>query len=810
MLEPPSATLLKTLSALNLCTPRELKRCRAYVRRVTRDLPTFDSIWIDGLVQTRRLTAFQAKWLEEGNAERLVIGPCLLLERLGGTARAETYLARRRDANDLCVLKLTSTTPEQIKPLSERLSLLTAIPLEHPAIVVPQAAQVAEWPKGGEWRLVTISRYVRGPHLAELVVRRGRFPTSIVVEIGRQLLDGLAALEAHGLAHGEIGLTNVRITPNGQAVLVDAGHVPALRPEFSFHTILSADRYDGLAPERISNGQVPTPSSDLYSLGYLLWHLLAGRAPFTDGDPLAKVAAHQTKPIEDVREWVPDAPDWLAETLLNWTAMNPAARPKSFREASTKFGPPRRAGRRRLAQFRGEFDRREPRREQITSNSRWPLTVAMVFVLTGAVLSMFDQGARNFVLSLARPLHKAEPDANDLTTSSNRVGDNSSLNPSADLIPTSATKFGSRDEQIPNRESVLSASLREPQPLPLPSTQGRITRVTLPAGGRFLAADVAAREILEIIGDADSPAEIVVVDHSLTLWAEHIRVRGVRLVRHPNATDRPLPLIAADCQTLEVASSQFAQATELDARADISNLAMPAGDASTKRRGAALAWRPQEQRDRSRTHIDLKNIEFAGFGPAIYLDVSPANFAAENVLKVGAGDFLQWRDPGQTDWKCQLRQVTLRQSGSLLSCWPRAANSRLSRLSLELEGCVFDLAADRLSPNSGPSSTKSRVPLVCWMTKKLPSNWASAIDWQSTGVLVAPNTDIVAWIDPSNRQRTPVDETGLNIDGIVASPVEFLGPISFQSHDSELKSHNVPLPSATQLGIQAERLPQWP
>ena len=191
-----------------------------------------------------------------------------------------------------------------------------------------------------------------------------------------------------------------------------------------------------------------------------------------------------------------------------------------------------------------------------------------------------------------------------------------------------------------------------------------------------------------------------------------------------------------------------------------------------------MAWRPQEQRDRSRTHIDLKDIEFAGFGPAIYLDVSPANFAAENVLKVGAGDFLQWRDPGQTDWKCQLRQVTLRQSGSLLSCWPRAADSRLSHLSLELEGCVFDLATDRLSPNSGPSRTKSRMPLVCWMTKKLPSNWASAIDWQSTGVLVAPNTSIVAWFDHSNRKRTEVDETSLDIDGIercklamVASPI---------------------------------------
>lgn len=135
MLEPPSSSLLKTLSSLKLCTPRDLRRCRGYVRRLTRDLPAFDSIWIDALVQSRRLTAFQGQSLEMSQGERLQVGPCLLLERLGGTATAETFLARRRDAEDVCVLKLTSTAPEQLRPQSELLAKLVAAAADfsHPA-----------------------------------------------------------------------------------------------------------------------------------------------------------------------------------------------------------------------------------------------------------------------------------------------------------------------------------------------------------------------------------------------------------------------------------------------------------------------------------------------------------------------------------------------------------------------------------------------------------------------------------------------------------------------------------------------------
>lgn len=752
MLEPPSSSLLKTLSALKLCSPRDLRQCRGYVRRLTRDLPAFDSIWIDALVQSRRLTAFQGQSLEMSQGERLQVGPCLLLERLGGTATAETFLARRRDADDVCVLKLTSVVPEQLRPQSELLAKLVAASADfpHPAIVLPQATQVVEWPSAGDWRLVSISRHVRGPHLAELLVRRGRFPTSIVVEIGRQLLDGLAALEARGLAHGDLSLTNVRITPQGQSVLVDAGLVSVFRPEFSFHTIRSAERYDGLAPERISAGLPPSSSSDLYSLGCLLWHLLAGRPPFAAGDPLAKVAAHQTQTVLDVREWVPDAPDWLAETLLRWTATNPAARPRSLREAITDFGRPSRGGRRRLASFRGEFDRSTPRKPPTETSSRWPLTVATIFVMSGAALSLLDQGARNFVLSLARPRSEI------LTRETHRQ---------------------------PAEEP--SNLVREPQPLPTPDESGRIT---LAPNGRYQAEDIAGSGNLQIVGDATHPAEIVIADRALSLWAERIQVRHVRFTRRPSVPNPASSLLIADCQQLDVVQTRFDQIGE--------------DSTQPRRRGAALAWRPQETGSRREMQIVLQDVVFSGSTPAVYLDSVPNHFAAVNVLKVGHGDFVQFSDPGTATWECDLQRVTLRGTGPLLRCWTKSEAAPLSRLLLSATDCVFDLAR----PTNRSTSETTRPALIAWMTGRLPANWTSAIDWQLTGILVPPEIDVIARIDPTNGRRAAIDESRLNIDGLVAARFEFAGPESPLPGDSSLKSSDAPRANASPLGIDADKL----
>ena len=158
MIAPPSKELLETLLKLRLCTVRDLKRCRPRVRRLTRDLPVFDSVWIDALLQARKLTSFQARILQSSDSQQLLVGPCVLVDRLGHGPQATTYLARRREGNERCVLKIINRPAESIdnglKRLEELVDQLKGF--DHPAMVGPHSCL------GQQEQLITISRYVPG------------------------------------------------------------------------------------------------------------------------------------------------------------------------------------------------------------------------------------------------------------------------------------------------------------------------------------------------------------------------------------------------------------------------------------------------------------------------------------------------------------------------------------------------------------------------------------------------------------------------------------------------------------------------
>ena len=82
VLEPLSEPIRKLLFELRLCSPRDLRRCKRIVRGLTHDLPAFDSVWLDALVQIGRLAPYQAKILESSCPAKIRIGPCLAVQRI--------------------------------------------------------------------------------------------------------------------------------------------------------------------------------------------------------------------------------------------------------------------------------------------------------------------------------------------------------------------------------------------------------------------------------------------------------------------------------------------------------------------------------------------------------------------------------------------------------------------------------------------------------------------------------------------------------------------------------------------------------
>jgi serine/threonine-protein kinase len=354
--------LVATLEELGLSTAAQVRRIRGRVRRLSRELPAYDQVWIDALVQARHLTPFQAEVLAEGDPAQLAVGEYVLCERLGGSDLGETFRARRRKSRGSVALKVLHASPDERDEVRARLerhleamrNRLLASKQRHAneasrsGVAVPFALDVEDG------RLFLVEPFVVGPSPVDLLVHRGRIRPEAVVEIARQLLATILRGSENGLCHGDLRPSNLRLTKQGVVVVTDWGlraSMPGrvLVPERG----LPPERFDYQAQERYAPGHQNQVSGDLYALGCVLYHLLAGRPPFP-GDALAKAMAHQSRRVPDVRELVPDIPPALADTIHTLTQRDPVRRaPDGLPPLVERLGRPSRRGRRALARYLG-------------------------------------------------------------------------------------------------------------------------------------------------------------------------------------------------------------------------------------------------------------------------------------------------------------------------------------------------------------------------------------------------------------------------------------------------------------------------
>jgi serine/threonine protein kinase len=771
VLEPLSESRRRLILSLKICTLADLRRARRHVRRLARDLPAFDSVWLDALVRIGRLTPFQSRILESSQPERIQVGPCLLVDRLGGGPLGETFLVSTGPREARCVMKRLSAH-EKISPEAEELleQLIENLRgLEHPSVAPPRICDRA----GGE--LVIISRHVAGLHLGELLVRRGRFPAVAVWEIGRQLAEGLAALESRGVAHGDLRTANVRLTPGGMAVLVDTGIRGAVDPELSVHSGLPADRYDGVAPELIGSMARPTCASDMYALGCLLWQLLAGRPPFPGGDPLIKLAAHQNRVIEDVRKWAPETPPALAEGIRRMTARDSAERPAGYAEVLKHWGGPSRGGRRRLAAFRRWFD--APARTRLEapparSGRRWPMIAGMLFVVALAVFGLNHEGARSALLAWkARiPVDGADvPEGHD--------GEH-------------ATTFRPEPENVASPRSVTDEIADPLLELPIPDQQG-IIRLPLPGPYRVREISVVGR--LAIIGGAGPGAEIIVRDRPLKLFAESVRMENVRLRRTTpvEGTSRPpaaLALIHAQSLDLErcVILSGGASSDRTDG-----------GDAASENTGLGLAWKLVDPLDHQGGVARVTNTIVAGGDTALFVASPIRRVEFINCLRLGGGPLchLALTTDSSRDTVIRMERTTCRAARALLRIAAPADGRSRQSIIVDADDCVFDLTP--------PAGT-----LFEFQGNLAPTDWGACVRLTGEGSLTANSVLAAVVVEEDGGPRVPLDPAAIRMEGILTGPYQFAGPISRRAEDAEVRDYEAPRRSTSPPGIVSAELPQ--
>jgi serine/threonine-protein kinase len=175
-------------------------------------------------------------------------------------------------------------------------------------------------------RQFIVFEHVEGENLKELVVRSGRLSVRRALELALGVADGLAFAHDHGLVHRDVKPQNVLLSREGEVKVTDFGIARSLHVEHGVTqtgTVLGTGEY--LAPEQASGKQV-SPATDVYSLGVVLWELLAGDVPF-DGENFVAVALrHVNEPPPPLRQRRPDVTPRLEAAVERALAKDPARR----------------------------------------------------------------------------------------------------------------------------------------------------------------------------------------------------------------------------------------------------------------------------------------------------------------------------------------------------------------------------------------------------------------------------------------------------------------------------------------------------
>jgi Protein kinase domain/NPCBM/NEW2 domain/PASTA domain len=175
-------------------------------------------------------------------------------------------------------------------------------------------------------RLAIVMDLVDGPDLRTDLVRRGTFRPIEAAEIVDGVLAGLDVVHAGGVVHRDVKPENVLLGNGlpGSARLTDFGIARIVEESQTNRrtTVIGTPEY--LAPEVADGGQ-PTPASDLYAVGVMLYELVAGVTPFSGGSPLAVLRRHaEQQPVR------PDGmPEGIWLTVAALLAKDPAQRPSA-------------------------------------------------------------------------------------------------------------------------------------------------------------------------------------------------------------------------------------------------------------------------------------------------------------------------------------------------------------------------------------------------------------------------------------------------------------------------------------------------
>ena len=249
-----------------------------------------------------------------------------LLEPLGGGPMTAVYAARNSATDAPCAVKVVRPTWDDQATAVKLLhrEARAGLTVRHPHLVRVTHAHVTRAP------YFLVMDLLPGESLRQRLRRDYRLEPAEAVWIVRQTAEALAALHRAGFLHGDLKPENLRLTSGGAAVLIDLGfaHRPGENAAFLREGYVLGTA-DYLAPELCDPEPSEDLSSDLFSLGVLLFEMLTGRLPYPRGSLRQTLRRHRCDPPADVRRLAAPLPNALAMLVDRLLANRPQDRPRA-------------------------------------------------------------------------------------------------------------------------------------------------------------------------------------------------------------------------------------------------------------------------------------------------------------------------------------------------------------------------------------------------------------------------------------------------------------------------------------------------
>src|SRR5690349_929871 len=248
---------------------------------------------------------------------------------LGGNYTLERELGRGGMATVFLAQDLKHERPVALKVLHPELAnslgpdrflreIKLAARLQHPHILTV----LDSGETGG--RLWFTMPFVEGESLRDRLRRERQLPVEDALRIAREAAQALQYAHGHGVVHRDIKPENLLLTDDGNTLVADFGIARGLQAgggsdEKLTDTGLVVGTPAYMSPEQASGDRALDARSDVYSIGSVLYEMLAGEPPFTGPTMQAMIVKRLTEPppsVRAARATVPEAVDQAIRTAL--------------------------------------------------------------------------------------------------------------------------------------------------------------------------------------------------------------------------------------------------------------------------------------------------------------------------------------------------------------------------------------------------------------------------------------------------------------------------------------------------------------